>query len=85
MLSYVVKLARRYDGLFIATFPDVPDVVAYGRDDEEALEEAGKSLRAAIGRRLRRGLAIPPAASLGGLKIGVDGRLKSALIGPSSF
>lgn len=59
MPAYAVELNRRYDGLFIATFPDLPDAVAYGRDDEEALEEAAKSLGAALHRRFKVGDPIP--------------------------
>ena len=50
MLNYAVSLERRYDGLFIATFPDLPEAVAYGRDDEEALEEAEITLKATLNR-----------------------------------
>jgi predicted RNase H-like HicB family nuclease len=69
MQRYAVTLARRYDGLFTATFPDVPDAIACGRDDEEALEEAGRSLEAALARRARQGLPLPVPRSHGPLTI----------------
>jgi predicted RNase H-like HicB family nuclease len=69
MLRYAVTLARRYDGLFTATFPDVPDAVACGRDDQEALEEAARSLDAALVRRTRQGLPLPSARTAGALTI----------------
>ncbi len=69
MPAYAVELNRRYDGLFIATFPDVPDAVAYGRDDEEALEEAAKSLTAALLRREKFGDPMPLAVSRGSLRV----------------
>jgi predicted RNase H-like HicB family nuclease len=69
MQRYAVTLARRYDGLFTATFPDVPDAIAYGRDDEEALEEAGRSLEAALARRVRQGLPLPVPRSDGALTV----------------
>jgi predicted RNase H-like HicB family nuclease len=65
MTGYAVTLTRRYDGLFTATFADVPGAVAFGRDQEEALEEAAASLRAELARRLKRGEA-PPAPRAGG-------------------
>lgn len=70
MLRYAVTLARRYDGLFTASFPDVPEVVAFGRDDEEALEEAARSLEAALKRRLSQGLPLPVARTPGSLTVG---------------
>ena len=44
MVSYAVRLVTRYDGLVIATFPDLPGVTALGRHDEEALVEARRAL-----------------------------------------
>lgn len=69
MPGYAVTLCRRYDGLFIASFPDVPDAVAYGRDGEEALEEAAKSLEAAIRRRLLSGEQLPEPRTEGSVRI----------------
>jgi predicted RNase H-like HicB family nuclease len=69
MADYAVTLARRYDGLFTATFVDVPEAIAYGRDEEEALEEAAKSLDAALHGRLQRGEAAPAPQATGPLVI----------------
>lgn len=49
MRTYEMRLATRYDGMVIATFPDVPDAIGYGRDDEEAREEGLKALEAVLG------------------------------------
>ena len=59
MLTYAIRLATRYDGLVVATFPDVPDAIGYGRDDEEAREEGLKALEAALEGCLRSGDPIP--------------------------
>ncbi len=48
MASYAVQLATRYDGLVLASFPDLPGVTALGRDDEEALAEARHALDSAL-------------------------------------
>ena len=48
MASYAVRLVTRYDGLVIASFPDLPGVTALGRDDEEAREEARRALAAEL-------------------------------------
>ena len=62
MAAYAVELMTRYDGLVIATFPDLPGVSALGRDDEEALGEAKR----ALDEHVRSGEALPePAAQRG--------------------
>ena len=60
MAQYAVQLATRYDGLVIATFPDLPGVSALGRDDEEALAEARRELDSAL-QALAAGGEAPPA------------------------
>ena len=69
MPAYAVKITRRHDGLFIASFPDVPEALAYGRDNEAALEEAAKSLEAAFRRRILNGEDLPEPRSSGSLLI----------------
>ena len=48
MIRYAVQLATRYDGLVIASFPDLPGDTALGRDDEEALAGARRELEVAL-------------------------------------
>jgi len=48
MREHAMRLVTRYDGMVVATFPDVPDAVGYGRDDEEAREEGLKALEAVL-------------------------------------
>lgn len=59
MVSYAVQLVTRYDGLVIATFPDLPGVSALGRDDEEAREEAQRALEAELALYDAKGLTPP--------------------------
>ena len=60
MASYAVRLVTRYDGLVIASFPDLPGVTALGRDDDEAYEEARRALAAEIASYEAKGV-VPPA------------------------
>jgi predicted RNase H-like HicB family nuclease len=61
MAAYAVELMTRYDGLVIATFPDLPGVSALGRDDEEALGEAKR----ALDEHARSGETLPEPAARG--------------------
>ena len=59
MVSYAVHLVTRYDGLVMATFPDLPGVRALGRDDEEAMDEARRALEDELASLDARGVAPP--------------------------
>ena len=78
MLKYALKLLRRSDGLVTAIFPDVPGAVAYGRDDEEALEQARPALEAALARYLKQGFELPVARTECGIAVATD-RFEAAL------
>jgi predicted RNase H-like HicB family nuclease len=59
MVRYAVQLVTRYDGLVIASFPDLPGVTALGRDHEEALAEARRELDTALKTYAAEG-GVPP-------------------------
>jgi len=69
MPRYAVDLVTRYDGLIIASFPDLPGVSALGRDDEEALAEARRALDAALLGFAVEGTAPPEPGASGALTI----------------
>ena len=69
MVSYAVQLVTRYDGLVIATFPDLPGVTALGRDDEEALDEARRALEDELASLEAKGVAPPAPGSHNGPKV----------------
>ncbi len=68
MVSYALRLTTRYDGMVIATFPDLPGVSALGRDDEEARDEARRALADALSAYERDGVT-PPAPVTAGLSM----------------
>ena len=72
MVSYAVRLVTRYDGLVIATFPDLPGVSALGRDDEEALDEARRALEDELASLEARGLEPPAANTRNGAMVSAD-------------
>lgn len=65
MLTYALRLTSRYDGMVVATFPDVPDAVSYGRDDEEAREEGLRALERVLEAAQRAGEPLPPPRASG--------------------
>lgn len=69
MIRYAVQLQTRYDGLVIATFPDLPGVTALGCDDEEALSEAGRALADALAGYAEDGVEAPAPMARGAAMI----------------
>ena len=70
MAGYAVKLTTRYDGMVVATFPDLPGIAALGIDDEDAKAEAARALEDALGAYARDGVE-PPTPSASGSTIEV--------------
>lgn len=54
-IAYPVDLEQDEDGVWIATFPDVPAAITQGATRAEALAAAEDALAAAIGHLMRRG------------------------------
>ncbi|HST37583.1 MAG TPA: hypothetical protein VLK25_13270 [Allosphingosinicella sp.] len=69
MVAYAVELATRYDGLVIASLPDLPGVTGLGRDDEEALADARDALAEALKGFAADGAAPPEPLAAGAIRI----------------
>jgi antitoxin HicB len=69
MLTYALRLAPNYNGMVMATFPDVPEAMALGRDDQEAMEEARHALEAALDRYAAEGRDLPHPRARGTLQV----------------
>ncbi|HEX8443046.1 MAG TPA: hypothetical protein VF631_05305 [Allosphingosinicella sp.] len=80
MLTYSLRLATNYDGMVIATIPDVPEARALGRDDQEAVEQALCALEATLERYQEEGRDFPLPRSSGTLRVTTEkfGMLASA-------
>ncbi len=72
MLTYALKLADRYDGMVIATIPDVPEAMGMGRDHEEACEQAKGALEAALDSYAAEGRPFPDPSTRGHLTVSTD-------------
>jgi predicted RNase H-like HicB family nuclease len=72
MLTYALKLADRYDGMIIATFPDLPEAMAMGRDYDEACEQAQCALEATLERYADEGRPFPQPSSSGRLTVSTE-------------
>ena len=66
MLAYPVRLVPTKEGNVRALFPDVPQAVAEGRDEEDALFRAKFVLEMALGHLLARGERPPPPSDICG-------------------
>jgi len=66
MLAYPVRLIPTADKTVKVTFPDVPEAVAEGKTEEEALEGAKFALELALGHRVIGQREIPPPSEICG-------------------
>lgn len=62
--AYPVECSRDTDGRVLATFPDVPEALTDGADQNEAIAEAADALNAALAAYVQhdRPLPVPSAA-----------------------
>lgn len=72
MPTFALKLSHRSDGKVLATFPDVPMAIAYGRNTSEAYDNAVKALARALRRYVDQGFDLPRARTQGDLSVQVD-------------
>jgi predicted RNase H-like HicB family nuclease len=72
MLTYALRLATNYHGMVMATFPDVPEAMALGRDDQEAIEEARHVLEATLERYEAEGRPFPAPRAGGKLTVSTE-------------
>ena len=62
MFEYPVVIAAQPEGGFTVTFPDVPEAVTQGEDEDEALLYAVEALEAALSFYVDSRLALPVAS-----------------------
>ena len=83
MFDYPVELAQDDNGTVMATFPDVPEAITFGSDDDEALLRAVDALETALSfyvdarqplpapSKAKRGQPTVRPSALGCAKLGV--------------
>ncbi len=59
--SYPATLERDDDGRYVVRFPDLPEALTDGADEDEAIAEAADCLSEALASRIVDGEEIPPA------------------------
>ena len=60
MFSYPVKMERDSNNTFLVTFPDIPEAVSMGHDEDEALLNALDALESAIEIYFDEKREVPP-------------------------
>lgn len=62
MLDYPVMLEAQPEGGFVVTFPDVPEAITQGEDEDEALLYAVDALETALSFYVEARKPLPPAS-----------------------
>ena len=70
MLAYPVKLTRDTNDTILATVPDLPEVVTFGDDEDEALARVVDVIEDCLGEYVSRRFPIPaPSPTRRGMKL----------------
>lgn len=67
-MHYYAKITIS-EGVFIVSFPDLPNINTYGETFEEALQNASEALNACLETDFERGFSLPEAKKYKGKKI----------------
>ena len=59
MYQYPARFQRDDNGTILVTFPDVPEAITFGRNEQDALRRAAEALEAALSIYIERRLDIP--------------------------
>jgi antitoxin HicB len=59
MYKYPVRLRKDDNGAVLVTFPDVPEAITFGEDEDDALQRASEALEAALSIYIDKRLDIP--------------------------
>jgi len=59
MLAYPVELSRDTNGTILARVPDLPEVVTFGDDEDEALARVAEVIEDCMAEHVSRQLPIP--------------------------
>jgi antitoxin HicB len=81
MLDYPVILTPAEESGFIVTFPDVPEAITQGEDEEEALLYAVDALETALSLYIDKRLALPMPSDPQGRQTVRPSALESAKLG----
>jgi antitoxin HicB len=77
-MTYNCTIEQEGD-MFIAQFPDMPNIQTYGNTHEEALAMAQEALEGCLESDISRGLSVPPPAYKGGYPIPVASHIALSL------
>lgn len=73
MFEYPVELIPAKEGGFVVIFPDVPEAITQGDDQEEALQNASDALETALGFYVEDSRQLPlPSLAAGRLTVTPD-------------
>jgi antitoxin HicB len=73
MYRYLANFTPDSNGTVLVTFPDVPEAITFGEDEEDACRRGAEALEAALSMYMDQGLDIPKPAqrTAGGRTIGL--------------
>ncbi len=81
MFEYPVELIPAKEGGFVVTFPDVPEAITQGEDQDEALQNASDALETGLAFYVEEGRQLPlPSMAAGRLTVTPDAIVMAKMI-----
>ena len=74
-MTYYCNISKESEDMFVVRFPDMPNVITYGKTKEHALQMAKEALEGVLETDVEHNLDIPDSVYRGGFPIEVDPRI----------
>ena len=78
-MTYYCDIRKENDGMFVVSFPDMPNVITYGNSKEHALQMAKEALEGTLEVDIDYALGIPEPEYRKGYPVAVDPRIAFAV------
>ena len=79
-MTYYCNICKESEDMYVVRFPDMPNVITYGKTEEHALQMAKEAIEVVLELYVEEGYAdIPEPVYRGGHAVEIDPALSAAL------
>ena len=78
-MTYYCNISKESEDMYVVRFPDMPNVITYGKTEEHALRMAKEALEGVLETSVEYNLEIPESVCREGYPVDVDSRIANAV------